>query len=107
MPYLPPSPSRACVLCCGAMQWYFVAPPLSILVQAVIIIACQYNSATNLVVAQEAEVENPCLICPYGATAGDDYAPYEGWEDPRTYARKLSAMQNYSKLAAFGALNMN
>ena len=45
--------------------------------QAVIIIACQYyNSATNLVVAQDAEVENPCLICPYGATAGDEYAPH-------------------------------
>jgi hypothetical protein len=38
-------------------------------VQAVIIIiACQFYSATNLVVAQEAQVENPCLICPDGAT---------------------------------------
>jgi hypothetical protein len=66
------------------MQWYFRRPPLSILVQAVIIIACQYYSATNLVVAQEAQVENPCLICPDGATAGDDYAPYEFSENPIT-----------------------
>jgi len=68
------------------MQWYCRRPStsLSLLVQAVIIIACQYYySATNLVVAQEAQVENPCLICPSGATTegddygvGDDYAPY-------------------------------
>ena len=60
-------------------------PPWSILVQAVIIVACQYYSATNLVVAQEAQVENPCLICPDGATVGlDDFAPYEFREDPIT-----------------------
>jgi hypothetical protein len=52
-------------------------------VQAVIIIACQYYSATNLAVAQEAQVENPCLICPDGATAGDDYVPYAS-KDPIT-----------------------
>jgi hypothetical protein len=56
---------------------------LSNLVQAVIIIACQYNSATNLVVAQDVEVENPCLICPDGATVGDDYVPYPS-TDPIT-----------------------
>ena len=22
--------------------------------------------------------ENPCIVCPDGATAGDDYVPYEG-----------------------------
>jgi hypothetical protein len=67
------------------MQWYCRRPSsLPPLVQAFIIIACQYyHSATNLVVAQGAEVENPCLICPYGATAGDDYAPYAS-EDPIT-----------------------
>ena len=69
------------VLPLDPMQWYCRRPSssLSILVQAVIIIACQYkNSATNLVVAQEAQVENPCLICPDGATSGDDYEPYMG-----------------------------
>ena len=45
----------------------------NLLVQAFIIIACQYYSS-----AQEAQVENPCLICPNGATnpAGEDHAPY-------------------------------
>jgi hypothetical protein len=52
-------------------------------VQAVIIVACQYYSPTNLVVAQEAQVENPCLICPDGATSGDDYAPF-AFKDPIT-----------------------
>ena len=61
------------------MQWYCRCPSfLPLLVQAVIIIACQFYSATNLVVAQEAQVENPCLICPDGATSGDDYEPYMG-----------------------------
>ena len=62
------------------MQWYCRRPTLSTIVQAVIIIACQYYSATNLAVAQEAQVENPCLICPDGATAGDDYVPYASRE---------------------------
>jgi hypothetical protein len=54
-------------------------------VQAAIIIACQYYSATNLVVAQEAQVENPCLICPSGATLGlDDYVPDQSYRDPIT-----------------------
>jgi hypothetical protein len=57
---------------------------LPLLFQAVIIIACQYySSVTLLVVAQEAEVENPCLICPNGATEGVDFAPYAHY-DPIT-----------------------
>ena len=63
------------------MQWYCRRPPLSTIVQAFIIIACQFYSATNLVVAQEAQVENPCLVCPDGATADN---LYELWEDPIT-----------------------
>ena len=59
------------------MQWYCRRPSSSnLLVQAYIIIACIYDSATNLVVAQVGWVENPCLICPDGATAGDDFTPY-------------------------------
>jgi hypothetical protein len=56
---------------------------LSLLFQAVIIIACQYYySATLLVAAQEAQVENPCLICPNGALPGlDYYAPWTS-KDP-------------------------
>ena len=79
-------PTVGQVLPLDLMQWYCRRPSssLSLLVHSVIIIACQYYySATNLVVAQEAQVENPCLICPYGATAGDDYAPYAS-EDPIT-----------------------
>jgi hypothetical protein len=30
------------------------------------------------------EVENPCLICPYDVTEGDDYAPYASYKDPIT-----------------------
>jgi hypothetical protein len=67
------------------MQWYCRRrSSLPLLVQAYIIIAYLYYSATLLVVAQEAQVENPCLICPYGATQGDDYAPYASYEDPIT-----------------------
>jgi hypothetical protein len=59
---------------------------LPLLVQAYGIIAClYYHSATlpvPVVVAQEAEVENPCLICPYGATRENDYVPYASKEDP-------------------------
>jgi hypothetical protein len=78
-------PTVGQVLPLDLMQWYCRRPSSSnLLVQAYIIIACiYYYSATNLVVAQEAQVENPCLICPYGATAGDDYAPYAS-EDPIT-----------------------
>jgi hypothetical protein len=61
---------------------------LSLLFQAITIIAClcYYSATTLLVAAQEVEVENPCLICPYGVTEGkEDYAPYEGWAgDPIT-----------------------
>jgi hypothetical protein len=60
---------------------------LSLLFQAVIIIAClYYYSATLLVVAQEAQVENPCLACPYGVSEGlDDYAPFASLnKDPIT-----------------------
>jgi hypothetical protein len=28
--------------------------------------------------------ENPCVICPYGASAGDDFTPYADAGDPRT-----------------------
>jgi hypothetical protein len=60
--------------------------------QAVInIIACQYYSATNLVVAQDAEVENPCLICTYdGAISGDvnDYVPYHEYA-PRITCKEI------------------
>jgi hypothetical protein len=62
-------------------QWYCRRPSfLPPIVQAFIIIACQYYySATLLIVAQDAEV--PCLICPNGAR--DDYAPYTS-KDPIT-----------------------
>ena len=73
------------VLTLDPMQWYCRRPSfLPPILQAFIIIACQYYySATNLVVAQEAQVENPCLICPDGATAGDDFVPWFG-RDPIT-----------------------
>eukprot|EP00571_Detonula_confervacea_P017248 CAMPEP_0172312068 /NCGR_PEP_ID=MMETSP1058-20130122/16558_1 /TAXON_ID=83371 /ORGANISM="Detonula confervacea, Strain CCMP 353" /LENGTH=455 /DNA_ID=CAMNT_0013025417 /DNA_START=355 /DNA_END=1722 /DNA_ORIENTATION=+ len=32
--------------------------------------------------------ENPCTICPNGATAGDDYAPFADEEDPMTITCK-------------------
>jgi hypothetical protein len=57
-------------------------------VQAVIIIAChQYFFSTLVVAAQEAQVENPCVICPNGATSiyGEDYAPFvKAFKDPIT-----------------------
>jgi hypothetical protein len=56
---------------------------LSLLFQAIAIIACQYYS-TLLVSAQEAAVGNPCLICPGGNIQGDDYAPYASAGDPIT-----------------------
>jgi hypothetical protein len=60
------------------MPRYCRRPSFKLLVQAFSIIACLcYYSATLVVVAQEAEVGNPCLICPYGATEVlDDYAPF-------------------------------
>jgi len=93
------------VLPLDLMQWYCRRPSSSnLLVQAYIIIACIYDSATNLVVAQVAEVENPCLICPDGATAGDDFAPYLG-RDPIT-CKEIIINAKHSRRAAFGALNM-
>lgn len=66
------------------MQWYCRRPSsLPPLVQAIAIIACQYYS-TLLVSAQEAEVGNPCLICPNGGAARDDFAPYAWAGDPIT-----------------------
>ena len=84
------------------MQWYCRRPSssLPLLVQAVIIIACQYNSATNLVVAQEAQVENPCLICPDGVTEGIDYAPWALFGDPITCKELI----NNAKLFETGTL---
>jgi hypothetical protein len=67
------------------MQWYCRRPSSSssLLFQAIAIIACQYYS-TLLVAAQEAAVGNPCLICPDGASEGDeDFAPY-ACKDPIT-----------------------
>jgi hypothetical protein len=69
------------------MQWFCRRPSsLPPLVQAFIIIACQYYYSILLVAAQEVEVENPCLICPNGALPGlDNYAPWPyAYKDPIT-----------------------
>jgi hypothetical protein len=56
------------------------------------------TDAENTVVAQEVEVENPCLICPNGATEGlEDYAPYEDWEDPITCKELIDDAKLFEK----------
>ena len=84
------------------MQWYCRRPSsLPPLVQAIaiIIIACQYYS-TLRVAAQEAEVGNPCLICPNGGYMGDDFAPYASAGDPIT----CKEISNDAKLFETGSL---
>ncbi len=39
--------------------------------------------------------ENPCIICPNGATAGDDFAPYANSGDPMTCTDFVDAAKYY------------
>jgi hypothetical protein len=64
--------------------------------------AMSFETGTDMCQVSEADealccpppAENPCIICPAGITAGDDYAPYESMGIPMTC----------SELVAFSAL---
>jgi hypothetical protein len=60
-----------------------------------------FYSATLLVVAQDAD--DPCLICPYGATRGDDYVPYAS-KDPVTCKELINDAKLFEKGSLWCAL---